>query len=774
MDTDSPEDAPLPPLQIHLSSSSPGYSVPIRAPVTVDSDSEFGLFINGRNYSRTSSFNSSSSIGISSYGDEHTSVFEEEHDGFVAYPDDEIVIESSHVEESCFRRHFVRYTDANHVKESCSYSEATIFRPFVKISCEENSDAADFGTKLCMPIARLTRDSDSVSVSDSDSNSLDGCRSDGVVQKVTMAPKVRSFDGDEGDGDDNDHVDDELQDEGVFSGYDIYSVDGCRSDGYGWIPADGVVQKVTMAPKVRSFNGDEGDDDDDDITGIENLNSELTRNEDAKLSESDVLSFDLERIDSQTVFSSNNETETSNGDEADDVLQVECVFSDVDITGIEILNSVSTESTENKACKGECLNEAVKLFESDASSFNLERIVAQTVLTSNNETETDTVNVQLSESDEASFNSERFDAQFISNSESEIEFSKSVSTELIENDLERIDVKLSESNEPSFDSEIPDAQIIPNSNSEIKIKTLNETKQEFAIKNEEMLTKMQRVRAKFLRLALNKQLTTNVNGEGGNYNFDFSLTVLAIGKTGVGKSATINSIFGEKKAITHAFDPGTTTIQEITGDVDGIQLRLIDTPGLKRSSSDRSYNLKILKSIKRFTRKYTPNVVLYVDRLDTRDTNDSHILTLITSSLGSSLWHSCIIALTHAICESCDPLTEPSKGFMVQRCRSIQEQIVRCGGNTRLVANPVWLVDNCMSYEHEIMDLGCGLKGLACLDQANEDDGCDQGSTSEHVNKPQEANNLSMERNKGYFMEDAYRVKLLGYNHWTIGCRLFI
>ncbi|KAI3828525.1 hypothetical protein L1987_02626 [Smallanthus sonchifolius] len=650
------EDAPL-----------PGYSVPIRAPLTIDSDSEFCLSINGQIYSRTSSFSSSSSIDISSYSDEHTSNFEEENEGFVAYPDQEIVIERSHH----VTRPFVRYPDANYVKERCNLSENIIFRPFVKIPCEESS-SVDVGTKLSVPIAPLTGYCDGDSENDS-------------VDPADMALKVRSFSGDE-----EDDVDDGLRVEGVLSG-----------------------------------------DDSHDINGIENLDSVSTEsvenegcevecwNEAVKDSEADVSGFDLERIDEQMVLSSNDDIEIeaigmklSEPDEPSfdsDIINTQIV-SNSD-SEIEDLNSVSTESVENEECEVECWNEVVKASESDVSSFDLERVETQTISDSNNEIEVETVNEKVLESDEPSFDSERIDAQNVSSSESE---------------------------------------------QEVVIK-----------KEEEMLTQMQRVRAKFLRLALNEQLTKKVNGEGSNYKFDFDLTVLAIGKTGVGKSATINSIFGENKVITSAYDPGTTTIQEITGNVDGIQLRVIDTPGLKCSSSDQSDNLRILKSIKRFTRKHTPNVVLYIDRLDTRDVNDSHLLRLITSALGSSVWHSCIIALTHASCD-------PSSGFVVHRCRFIQEQIVSCGGNDRHMANPVWLVDNHPSCKHDVRDLDCGLKGLACLDQENEDDGCDQIPPFVSSSEERGVVNRSLGRKMAYFTEHGYRVKLVGTNHWSLGCRLCI
>ncbi|KAL2523263.1 AIG1-type G domain-containing protein [Forsythia ovata] len=84
----------------------------------------------------------------------------------------------------------------------------------------------------------------------------------------------------------------------------------------------------------------------------------------------------------------------------------------------------------------------------------------------------------------------------------------------------------------------------------------------------------------------------------GKDDLDFNVNILVLGISGVGKRATINSIFGEEKAPIDAFETGTTSVKEISGLVDGV---------------------------KKFTKKGFPDVVLYVDRLDaqTRDLNDA-------------------------------------------------------------------------------------------------------------------------------------------------------
>ncbi|MED6219546.1 hypothetical protein PIB30_036706 [Stylosanthes scabra] len=170
---------------------------------------------------------------------------------------------------------------------------------------------------------------------------------------------------------------------------------------------------------------------------------------------------------------------------------------------------------------------------------------------------------------------------------------------------------------------------------------------------DETREKLQMIRVKFLRLAhrlgqtphnvvvaqvlyrlgLAEQLRGRNGGRVGAFSFDrasamaeqleaagqepldFSCTIMVLGKTGVGKSATINSIFDEVKFNTDAFQTGTKKVQDVVGKVQGIKVRVIDTPGLLPSWTDQRHNEKILQSVKRFINNTPPDIVLYLDSI---------------------------------------------------------------------------------------------------------------------------------------------------------------
>ncbi|XP_057719142.1 translocase of chloroplast 159, chloroplastic-like [Arachis stenosperma] len=186
-------------------------------------------------------------------------------------------------------------------------------------------------------------------------------------------------------------------------------------------------------------------------------------------------------------------------------------------------------------------------------------------------------------------------------------------------------------------------------------------------------------------------------------DLDFCLNILVLGKSGVGKSATINSIFDDVKVVTNAFQPATTSVEEVSGTIDGIKIRMLDTPGLRSSMKEQAFNRKILSSIKKHMKKFPPDAILYIDRVDaqSRDLNDLPMLKSITSSLGPSIWQRTILTLTHA---AASPLDGPSGSplryelSVAQKSYLVQQSIAQSVGDLCQLSPgficPVSLVEN--------------------------------------------------------------------------------
>ncbi|KAI4379508.1 hypothetical protein MLD38_005791 [Melastoma candidum] len=180
---------------------------------------------------------------------------------------------------------------------------------------------------------------------------------------------------------------------------------------------------------------------------------------------------------------------------------------------------------------------------------------------------------------------------------------------------------------------------------------------------------------------------------------NFSIRILVLGRSGVGKSTTINSIFDQIRTVTSAFQPATDCITEVRGVVHGLDITFIDTPGfLPASTSNSRRNREIMLSIRRFVRKSPPDLVMYFERLDLINMrySDFPLLKLATEVFGKAIWLNTILVMTHALC----PLPEGSNGFpviydsYVSQCSNlVQRQIHQAVLDSKL-ENPVQLVEN--------------------------------------------------------------------------------
>ena len=195
-------------------------------------------------------------------------------------------------------------------------------------------------------------------------------------------------------------------------------------------------------------------------------------------------------------------------------------------------------------------------------------------------------------------------------------------------------------------------------------------------------------------------LAEQAEKEGSDADLDFTCTILLLGKSGVGKSAVINSLLGEGSAPSGTDDEDATKkVQLIEKKIHGMTLRLIDTPGLQASATDIRYNSTIMNDAKKFTKQHKPDIVLYFDRLDIpsrSDAADLPLLKQITNTFGQAIWFNAIVVLTHAAAAPPDgangqPISYEM--YVAQRSHIVQQTIRQAAGDMRLM-NPVALAEN--------------------------------------------------------------------------------
>jgi predicted GTPase len=122
---------------------------------------------------------------------------------------------------------------------------------------------------------------------------------------------------------------------------------------------------------------------------------------------------------------------------------------------------------------------------------------------------------------------------------------------------------------------------------------------------------------------------------------------LLIGRTGVGKSSTVNNLLGKQVARVGDYEPTTMEIEHFDSEIDGIQFTVIDTPGLCDEIEDTN-NEKYIGKIRSNVKKI--DCLWFVTELSaTRVTSDEKRgIRLITESLSPKIWEHAIIIFTFA------------------------------------------------------------------------------------------------------------------------------
>eukprot|EP00877_Chromochloris_zofingiensis_P013738 jgi/Chrzof1/8618/Cz03g17170.t1_TOC120[v5.2] len=162
-------------------------------------------------------------------------------------------------------------------------------------------------------------------------------------------------------------------------------------------------------------------------------------------------------------------------------------------------------------------------------------------------------------------------------------------------------------------------------------------------------------------------------------------------------SKASNSIGSSSGVGVDAFAGATKKVEVVTGSVMGIQLTMIDTPGMHASAAGFKANIAVLRAIKAAYKQHKPDLVIYVDRFDqpSRSGGEMAVLQALTNTLGPGIWLNTIVALTHA--GGLPPSTARGQlsydSYAQQRSHLLQLIIRNASGDARLM-NPTAFVES--------------------------------------------------------------------------------
>ena len=125
------------------------------------------------------------------------------------------------------------------------------------------------------------------------------------------------------------------------------------------------------------------------------------------------------------------------------------------------------------------------------------------------------------------------------------------------------------------------------------------------------------------------------------------ISILVTGKTGVGKSRLVNALVGKPVAIEgQAKNPCTYTVTAFSIDIEGIEVRIWDSPGLQDgTSNDELYLEDLTKKLHQGM-----DVMIYCLKMGDRrfHEDDKRAMRTLTRAFGKELWKNAVIALTFA------------------------------------------------------------------------------------------------------------------------------
>ena len=144
------------------------------------------------------------------------------------------------------------------------------------------------------------------------------------------------------------------------------------------------------------------------------------------------------------------------------------------------------------------------------------------------------------------------------------------------------------------------------------------------------------------------------------------LKLLVIGETGVGKSTLINNLLGDEVAgVGHKVESRTSVVAHYIGEIEGVPVKLYDTPGLGDSREERDD--EYLKEIKKLMEAETIHLIIYCLKMTETRMRRSIIRTFEQYTKIGVDWRKSVIALTHADSLQLPPNLKKKKEYSISR-----------------------------------------------------------------------------------------------------------